>query len=175
MNFNGLDTDLIFYLYQGSQSWKLLEFRGSQWKWLDFEKSMNSTWKLILNRNFTFISALKYNLFHFWVWKVYEFPNAQSVPCLSLKTLITMHQIIISKEWPNFLHLWVLEQQFSWDCFNNSYIFRHLSLTSCHLYPLQVENCDSNSRLVVDEDDNGKSRLGSLNIIITHQTPDVHP
>ena len=25
-----------------------------------------------------------------------------------------------------------------------------------HPYPLQVENCDSNSRLVVDEDDNGK-------------------
>ena len=24
--------------------------------------------------------------------------------------------------------------------------------------PLQVENCDSNSRLVVDEDDNGKLR-----------------
>ena len=28
--------------------------------------------------------------------------------------------------------------------------------TSSHLYPLQVENCGSNSRLVVDEDDNGK-------------------
>ena len=28
-----------------------------------------------------------------------------------------------------------------------------------HLHPLQVENCDSNSRLVVDEDDNGKLRL----------------
>ena len=27
-----------------------------------------------------------------------------------------------------------------------------------HLHPLQVENCDSNSRLVVDEDDNGKIR-----------------
>ena len=30
--------------------------------------------------------------------------------------------------------------------------------TSNHLHPLQVENCDSNSRLVVDEDDNGKFR-----------------
>ena len=30
---------------------------------------------------------------------------------------------------------------------------------STHLHPLQVENCDSNSRLVVDEDDNGKFRL----------------
>ena len=33
------------------------------------------------------------------------------------------------------------------------------SLTSSHLHPLQVENCDSNSRLVVDGDDNGKFRL----------------
>ena len=31
--------------------------------------------------------------------------------------------------------------------------------TSTHLHPLQVENCDSNSRLVVDEDDNGKLGL----------------
>ena len=31
--------------------------------------------------------------------------------------------------------------------------------TSSHLHPLQVENCGSNSRLVVDEDDNGKFRL----------------
>ena len=38
-------------------------------------------------------------------------------------------------------------------------IFVNLSPTSNHLYPLQVENCDSNSRLVVDEDDNGKSKL----------------
>ena len=30
---------------------------------------------------------------------------------------------------------------------------------SNHLYPLQVENCHSNSRLVVDEDGNGKFRL----------------
>ena len=31
--------------------------------------------------------------------------------------------------------------------------------TSNHLNPLQVENCDSNSRLVVAEDDYGKLRL----------------
>ena len=37
-------------------------------------------------------------------------------------------------------------------------IFLTFSLTSSHLHPLQVENCDSNSRLVVDEDDNGKFR-----------------
>ena len=28
-----------------------------------------------------------------------------------------------------------------------------------HLHPLQVEKCDSNARLVVDEDYNGESRL----------------
>ena len=38
-------------------------------------------------------------------------------------------------------------------------IFFNFSLTSNHLHPLQVENCDSNSRLVVDEDDYGKLRL----------------
>ena len=37
-------------------------------------------------------------------------------------------------------------------------IFITFSPTSSHLHPLQVENCDSNSRLVVDEDDNGKFR-----------------
>ena len=37
-------------------------------------------------------------------------------------------------------------------------IFFNISLTLSHLHPLQVENCDSNSRLVVDEDDNGKFR-----------------
>ena len=36
--------------------------------------------------------------------------------------------------------------------------FVNLSPTSSHLHLLQVENCDSNSRLVVDEDDNGKLR-----------------
>ena len=38
-------------------------------------------------------------------------------------------------------------------------IFFKFSPTSSHLRPLQVEDCDSNSRLVVDEDDNGKFRL----------------
>ena len=33
------------------------------------------------------------------------------------------------------------------------------SLKTSLLHPLQVENCDSNSRLVVDEDDNGEFRL----------------
>ena len=38
-------------------------------------------------------------------------------------------------------------------------IFIHFSPTSNHFHALQVENCDSNSRLVVDEDDNAKFRL----------------
>ena len=38
-------------------------------------------------------------------------------------------------------------------------IFFDFSPISNHLHPLQVDNCDSNSRLVVDEDDNGKFRL----------------
>ena len=37
-------------------------------------------------------------------------------------------------------------------------IFLTFSLTSSHLHALQIENCNSNSRLVVDEDDNGKFR-----------------
>ena len=41
-------------------------------------------------------------------------------------------------------------------------IFFTFSLTSSQLYPLQVVNCDSNSRLVVDEDDNGKFRPEGL-------------
>ena len=35
---------------------------------------------------------------------------------------------------------------------------------SNHLHPVQVENCDSNSRLVMDEDDNGEFRLESANL-----------
>ena len=42
-------------------------------------------------------------------------------------------------------------------------IFFIFSPNTNHLHPLQVENCDSNSRLVVDEGDNGKFRLESVN------------
>ena len=38
-------------------------------------------------------------------------------------------------------------------------IFLNFPPTSNHFYPLQVVNCGSNLRLVVDEDDNGKFRL----------------
>ena len=43
-------------------------------------------------------------------------------------------------------------------------IFFNFSPTSNHLHPLQVENCDSNSRLIVYEDDNGEFRLERVNI-----------
>ena len=45
-------------------------------------------------------------------------------------------------------------------------IFYNFPPTSSHLHPLQVENCDSNSRLVVDEDDNGKFRLERVNLLV---------
>ena len=44
-------------------------------------------------------------------------------------------------------------------------IFFNFSPTSSHLHPLQVENCDNNSRLVVDEDDNGKFRLERVKLL----------
>ena len=47
-------------------------------------------------------------------------------------------------------------------------IFFTFSPTSNHLHPLQGENCDSNSRLVVDEDDNGKFRLERVNKLYSH-------
>ena len=49
-----------------------------------------------------------------------------------------------------------------------------MSPTSSHFQPLQVENCGRNSRLVVDEDDNGKFRLERVNTWISQQTRDVH-
>ena len=61
-------------------------------------------------------------------------------------------------------NLLILEQKNSWICLKNNSIFFHLSSTSSHFHPLQVENCDSNSRLVVDEDDNGKFRLKRVKI-----------
>ena len=45
-------------------------------------------------------------------------------------------------------------------------IFFNFPPTSNHLHPLQVENCDSNSRLVVDEDDKGEFRLENGKLII---------
>ena len=60
-----------------------------------------------------------------------------------------------------FLQLRVLERKFPWNWFTNTVmvIFFNFQTTSNHLHPLQVENCDSNSRLVVVEDDYGKLRI----------------
>ena len=55
------------------------------------------------------------------------------------------------------LQLRGLEGKLPWNCFTNTRQF--FLPTSCHLHSLQVENCDSKSRLVVDEDDNDKFRL----------------
>ena len=49
-------------------------------------------------------------------------------------------------------------------------IFFTFPHTSNHLHPLQVENCGSNSRLVVDEDDNGKFRDERVKIGIVINT-----
>ena len=53
-------------------------------------------------------------------------------------------------------------------------IFFNFSLTSYHLHPLQVENCGSNSRLLVNEDDNGKPRLESVKIIMFCRACESH-
>ena len=37
-----------------------------------------------------------------------------------------------------------------------------INFSSSHLHPLQVENCNINSRLVVDEDDSGKFKLDGV-------------
>ena len=51
-------------------------------------------------------------------------------------------------------------------------IVLNFQTTSNHFHPLQGDNCDSNSRLVVDEDDNGKFRLERVKhqfgVIFTH-------
>ena len=43
-------------------------------------------------------------------------------------------------------------------------IFCNFSPASSHVHPLPAENCDSNSRLVVDEDVNSKLRLQRVNV-----------
>ena len=61
-------------------------------------------------------------------------------------------------------------------------IFFNLSPTSSHVHSLQVENCESYSRLVVDEDDNSKFRLERVNPFrpgidfeLSQQAQDVGP
>ena len=53
--------------------------------------------------------------------------------------------------------------------------FFQLSPTSSHLHPLQVENCDSNSRFVVVEDGNGKFRCGRVTALGTISNHAYYP
>ena len=50
-------------------------------------------------------------------------------------------------------------------------ILLYFLTTSNHIYPLQVENCGSNSRLIVDEDDKVNSVLKCL----TSRDVSCHP
>ena len=45
-------------------------------------------------------------------------------------------------------------------------IFFNFSPSLNHLLPSQIENCDSNSRIVMDEDDNGKIRLERVKFVM---------
>ena len=48
--------------------------------------------------------------------------------------------------------------------------FFNFSPTASHLHPLQFGNCDSNSRLVVDKDDNVKSGLKGFKQVVNCST-----
>ena len=51
--------------------------------------------------------------------------------------------------------------------------FVHLPPNSSHLHPLEGENCDGNSRPLVDEDDNGKFRLEMVNFMHIMSESDI--
>ena len=71
-----------------------------------------------------------------------------------------MHHFTSLKSYLIFLQLGVLEWKCPCNWCTNTWHFSLIfSPTSNHLHPLHVENCDSNSRHVVDEDDNGKFRV----------------
>ena len=63
----------------------------------------------------------------------------------------------------NFVNIGVLEIFFFCKSLIITISFFYSPPTSSRFHPLQVENCDSNSRLVVDEDDNGKFRIERVN------------
>ena len=55
-------------------------------------------------------------------------------------------------------------------------IFFTFSITSNHLHPLQVVNCDSNSRLVMDEDDQARHlEGGGVERVARHRPPPPPP
>ena len=59
----------------------------------------------------------------------------------------------------SFLQEKVLGRKFTWNWFINTWQFSLIFKA----HPLQVVNCDNNSRLVGDEDDDGKLRLERVN------------
>ena len=78
---------------------------------------------------------------------------------LSLHDALKLHFTSL-KTVLGFLQQRILERKFPWNWFTNTWqLPLMLKTTSSHPHPLLVENCDSNSRLVVDEDDNDKLRL----------------
>ena len=70
-----------------------------------------------------------------------------------------------------FLQLRVLDWKFPLNYFTNTFQFSLIfSITSNHLHSLQVENCGSNSRLVVNEDDYGKFRPERVNSPVANRS-----
>ena len=61
----------------------------------------------------------------------------------------------------------ISEKKISRKCLLITIYLFHFSPTSNHLLLPQVENCESNSRLVVDEDDKGKFRLERVKYVGT--------
>ena len=72
---------------------------------------------------------------------------------------VSKHNFATSKNDLIFYNICVLERKCSWNCLIITASFFLLPPSSRHFHPLQDENCDSNSRLLVDEDDNGKFSL----------------
>ena len=77
----------------------------------------------------------------------------------TLKMHKRIHFASVNNDLIYLQNLGVLEWQFLWNRYNVKYIFFILPPASSHLHSLQVENRASNSRLVVNGDDNGKFKL----------------
>ena len=102
------------------------------------------------------------NIIHWWL-----------IP-LSPHDALTQHITSLKTDFI-FLQQRVLEWKFSWNWLTNTLQFSLIfSTTSNYLHPIQVENCDSNSRLAMDEDDNGKCRLERGNTRSAFWTVDQH-
>ena len=96
-------------------------------------------------------------------------PNPFHPGCISIDIHLTLQALTTHpasfrnyEEWLKFLKIGFLELIFSWICFINTYIDFNLPPTTDHFHPLQAKKCDRNPRLVVDEDDSGKFRLGRV-------------